>query len=339
MFTSTTSTLTRPHARRRSILLVAAATAAAITAMTAGGVADAAPISNTPTIQLGRFAIPATAPAYVNGGDLLPRINGTLGNPTTIFMSGSTVVATAGSQVIEIPGGSATWGTGVRTNDTIAASTSQTWYFQRVGWVGVGTPAVDGVRRVVGAPAYKIIQYNPSGGYTCLDALGGSGAPGTAVGSSRCAANNENSTNQLWIVASTAQSNDTFNPATGIRDEGSARQIFSPPLQQSNAANATGLENSIIMNVASLVDHGWDTTQTPVLSAAVDNTRGVHSRLWLKAPTDWPADTTNSTWNITPSYTFNAIITPQDKCAGVKGVAALACGGTFEDYFDWLNTH
>jgi hypothetical protein len=49
-------------------------------------------LTNGPTIHLGQYSIPHSAPAYVNGGDLPALYNGTLGNPTAMVLTRSTIV-------------------------------------------------------------------------------------------------------------------------------------------------------------------------------------------------------------------------------------------------------
>jgi hypothetical protein len=119
------------------------------------------------------------------------------------------------------------------------------------------------------------------------------------VDSYGCNPNQVDQTNQLWIVGSPAQVNNTINPATGAFDGGSAPQVFSPTLQGS-APGQSGLQGSVIENVASLATSGWNTAQAPVLSADNNNPEGINSELTLQ-PQTVLASPANSTWNIVPS--------------------------------------
>ena len=148
-----------------------AATAVGLAAMTvSAGSASADTLVNGPTIHLGQYAVPGHAPAYVDGGDVLPQIEGTLGNPSSIFMTGSSAVLTANTQVVEVPNGSTTWGVQAATNVSNGGS-AQSWFFQRVGWVGVETPSVSDPTKL-GVPVYKIINFKPGGSRTCLEGMG-----------------------------------------------------------------------------------------------------------------------------------------------------------------------
>jgi hypothetical protein len=288
------------------ILARAAVTASAVglAVMALGGMnAYADTLTNGPTVQLGQYSIPSVVPAYVNGGRLLPTGNGTLGNPAAIVLTGNTSDNSANFDVVQIPGNSTNWGTQLATGPGNQLS-GQTWYFQRVGYIGVTTPAMsqsdaNGHPELLGTPVYMIVNYNPNGTVTCLDGWGGNPGPGSVVDSYGCNPNQVDQTNQLWIVGSPAQVNNTINPATGAFDGGSAPQVFSPTLQGS-APGQSGLQGSVIENVASLATSGWNTAQAPVLSADNNNPEGINSELTLQ-PQTVLASPANSTWNIVPS--------------------------------------
>jgi hypothetical protein len=284
--------------------VTASVAAVGLAAMALGGTnAYADTLTNGPTVHLGQYAIPSTAPAYVNGGDLLPANNGTLGNPAAIVLTGSAADGTVNTDVVQIPNNSTTWGTQLATGAGTQAS-GQTWYFQRVGYIDVNTPETSqlhaaGHPEELATPVYMIINYNPGRGFTCLDGWGGNPGAGSVVDSYGCNPNQVDQTNQLWIVGSPAQSNNTVNPTTGAFDGGSAPQVYSSDLQGSTFATS-GLQDSVIENVASLAASGWSTAQAPVLSADSSNAQGMSSELTLQPQTS-PASTANSTWSIVDS--------------------------------------
>ncbi len=272
--------------------LTAVAATAALGVAVGGTAAYAATVPNGPTVQLGTYSIPGSAPQYTSGGDLLPLYNGTLGNPAAVVITGSGGSVTASSQVATVPNGS----TGQAPGGTPAA---QTWYFQRIGYVGATTPAMTsaGGTDMLAVPVYKIINYNTDGTHTCLEAYGvGDPNAGQAAESDVCDVNQVNQTNQLWIVGSPAQANATMNATTGTFD-GSSPQIYSSYLQGS-ATGASGLSDSVIENVAGLEADGWNTSQAPALHA------DPNSPLTLKLQ-DYPVTSQNATWNIVPASDLN----------------------------------
>ena len=323
IFCSSRSAARRPG---RRLALLAAAVAVSATALSLGaGAASADTLVNTGTVHLGNYRVPVflnaamPVPGTPEDNGFLPSHDGSIGQLTTLIL-GRLANYTDPVQVLESSDSSASWGTEVRTDDSMANAIGQRFRFQRVGWVGVQSPAVDGVTRVVGAPVYRILSISGTAGSPlCLEASGGSGAAFTDVDQYGCNPNQTNQTNQLWVVASAAQSNATFTPA-GVYDHGSAGEDFSPALQQADASTATGLQDSVLFNLASLNEHGWKTAETPVLSATVDNMLGRDTRLQLMPPTTWPANANNSTWNIA------APLIQDDRCAGLTGYALLVCG-------------
>ena len=61
---------------------------AGLAALTFGaGAAHADTLPNGALVQLGQYPIPSTPAAGFSGGDALPTIPGTLGNPTELFMN------------------------------------------------------------------------------------------------------------------------------------------------------------------------------------------------------------------------------------------------------------
>ena len=344
MAEATTSTTPETAKRRRGVRMrgltrpriaaTAAVAAFGLSALTAGA-ASASTMADGPTIQLGNYAVPSSAPQYVTGGDLLPQDNGTLGDPASIVMTGSGGNLTADNQAVTIPNDTITFATQTSTS-AMSTSPAQTWYFQRVGYAGVTTPAMTdmGGTDMLGVPVYKIINYNPDGMHTCLEAFGNQPAAGSIVDINGC--NLPNQTNQLWVIGTAGQTNDTMNATTGAFDGNSSPQIYSRYLQGSTTGQP-GLSNSVIENVATLQANGWNTSQAPVLTADSANLAGVNSPLTLQSQ-QWPATSQNSTWTIVPGYNFNAPGSSGGDCAGVTGYEALVCGGGFQAYYNWVNS-
>ena len=185
------------HAAARAnparIAATAAVAAFGLTALTAGA-ASAGTVANGPTIQLSQYPVPASAPQpqHVPGGGMLPQDNGVLGNAASIAVTG--VRSPDAPEVVTIPGGSSAWGTQLETDEPSTAPTlgpAQVWYFQRVGYAGVNTPATTaaGGTDMLAVPVYRIINYNPDGLYTCLEALGSQPSAGSIVDSNGCDVN------------------------------------------------------------------------------------------------------------------------------------------------------
>jgi len=308
MAEATTSTTPETAKRRRGVRLrgltrpriaaTAAVAAFGLTALTAGA-ASASTVPNGPTIQLAQYPVPASAPQpqHVTGGGMLPLDDGTLGNAASIAVTGDRTPEPP--QVVTIPGGSSAWGTQLETDEPSTSPTlgpAQVWYFQRVGYAGVNTPATTaaGGTDMLAVPVYRIINYNPDGLSTCLEALGSQSAAGSIADSNDCDVNGAPQTNQLWVVGSPGQTNDTINATTGAFDGNSSAQIYSSYLQGSSTAES-GLSDSVVENVATLAANGWNTAQAPVLSADANSTGGA-SPLTLQAQSTLTSD--NSTWNI-----------------------------------------
>ncbi len=335
---------------KTGLAATAAAAGLAVTMLGATAAHATAPLTNGPTIQLGTYNnIPASAPAYVTNGDLLPQFNGTLGNAVDIFMTGqSNVYTTNDTYALGIPGASTTWGTQVSTG-TYTGATSQEWFFQRVGYVGVNTPLTAwqnsqddpnfGNNVELAVPVYRILNYNPADpavGFTCLESRNEFGAAGSIVESDNCNPNPPAQTagNQLWIVGSATQTNDIINSTTGAflyPGSYAVGQEYSDYLQNdvpSGSWTEGTLDGSVIENVASLWNNGWNTATAPVLSADYTNMDGINSGLQLDHQAQ-PAYYGNSTWNLVPAYTPAAPSTnnPNNTCSGISGFSVLLCGG------------
>ncbi|HEV7653507.1 MAG TPA: hypothetical protein VGP36_02065 [Mycobacteriales bacterium] len=172
------------------------AATAVVTAALGLGVAAAAPASASATTLPG--------PAYVPGGDVLPQIDGTTGNPALI---GSDSFLTG--QVISDPNDSSAWGTPAQTSLWFGSNT-QRLYFHRVDTRRLTYDALDsaGISHTVSmnAGAYKIMHYTADGHALCLDADGSHGAPGAgaAVNWYGCDPNAANQPNQLWTMGTVA---------------------------------------------------------------------------------------------------------------------------------------
>jgi hypothetical protein len=286
------------------VLARAAVTASAVgvAVMALGGAnAYADPLPNGPTVHLGAYQVPSTPPAYANDGDLLPLYDGTMGNPAAIVMTGSTNYSNI--FMIQIPGNPAVRSTQLQTGLGSHAS-GQTWYFQREGYIDVKTPETSqldaaGNPELLATPVYRIVNYNPDGTSTCLEGQGATPGAGSIVDYSGCDPAGPDAPNQLWVVGSPAQSNHTHDATTGAYDGGSAPQVYSDYLQ-GPTSGVSGLQGSVLENVASLSASGWNTATAPVLSTAASNALGTDFELRLQSQTA-PAWSANSTWDIVDS--------------------------------------
>jgi hypothetical protein len=316
----------RSRVRRRTFrrlwlrsVVGAAVVSAGLAALTFGaGAAHADTLPNGALVQLGQYPIPSTPAAGFSGGDALPTIPGTLGNPTELFMN----QGGSSSQVLGVRGGSSAWATPTET-EAATGSTGQIWRFQLVGSIAVLTQTSQEIAThenpsglLQDVPVYKIISYHPDGTHTCLDAFGGSGAAGTMVNSDECDPYQFNQTNQLWIIGNTEQDNSMMNSEgqTYMFTPGDpATTPFFPRWLTSNlqanpwhgAAGVYGDPNSVIESVASVQASGLDTTKAPVLSASYNNLLGVNSAIWLQTQ-QWPVLQANSTWLIHDTTTTTA---------------------------------
>ena len=138
-----------------------------------------------------------------------------------------------------------------------------------------------------------------------------------------CNPNQVNQTNQLWVVGSPADMAQIFNASGSLVPNLVVSEPFSNYLQTDAAS---GLSDSVIENVATLVADGWGTTTAPVLSATYSNLAGIDSGLVLQAQT-FPVETMNSTWDIEPAFTPPPSNSSNNPCAGLNAYAALLCVG------------
>lgn len=287
----------------RPALASAAAAAAFGLATITAGAASASSLPNSPTIQLAQYPIPASPPQpqHIIGGGMLPLDDGAEGTAASIAVTGFR--NPDGPQMVTNPGGSNSPGTQLEISDFTSTSPiaeGQIWYFQRVGYIGVNTPATTaaGGTDKLATPVYRIINYNPfSGLWTCVQAgLGENPGSGSIVDSNVCDVSGAPQTSQLWVVGSPSQTNNTINATTGAFDGNSSPQIYSTALQGSSTAEP-GLSDSVIENVAALVETGSNTSKAPVLSS--NSIGGGGASLSLQSQS--LATSQGATWNITPA--------------------------------------
>ena len=172
-----------------------------------------------------------------------------------------------------------------------------------MGYIGVNTPATTGGPDMLAVPVYRIMNYNPEYGlWTCLQAgLGEDPAAGSIADSNDCDVNGAPQTNQLWVVGSPAETNDTINATTGAFDGNTSPQLYSEYLQ-AEPSYTPGLFDSAIENVATLADNGWNTSQAPVLSADATPDGG-DSPVTLQSQEEGTSvNSQNSTWYIMVGY-------------------------------------
>ncbi len=292
----TTASWRRRPTRRGAAAVAAVAGLALAGAVLGGPAANADTIPNGATVDLLSTPVPATPPAYAaststaTDGGALPDQNGQMGNPVQLTMTSG--------QVLAVQGGSTAWGTPVATENS-TGDASETWRFQRVGWVDVtaGNTFVNSDwQPLFGEPVYKIVNYNPDGSYTCLDANGNDIAEGGAITSYGCDPNELNQTNQLWIVAgnegdpaSTHDLADSDGAWTGGSDTADGNDL--------SFEEGTVGQYSLI-NLASVVSNGMDMYNALIASSVGNDIQGVDSTSMLWSPTDWPASTSNSLYGL-----------------------------------------
>ncbi|MEV4517883.1 hypothetical protein AB0K00_54100 [Dactylosporangium sp. NPDC049525] len=253
------------------------------------------PVSG-PDVHLGAYPVPAT-PAYNASSPVLPEVDGTMGRPTTIAMTGGPATS-ADPQVLTA------WywqaGNPVSTASPWTGS-GQTWSFQRIGYIGVINPSVDPQYSLrLATPVYRIITY-ASGSPQCLMATGVASS-GTPVTAPSCAAPSDPwATSQLWLIGSPGRTNAIIDANTGAFTGGSAYQFYSPPLQGPYVGTAPDYQHSVIENFMSVGFNFQDVTRATVVSAAVANPDGISSPVELRGQTQSPADASNSTWNLVPA--------------------------------------
>jgi hypothetical protein len=257
--------------------------------------ASADVLANSNSVHLGAYRVPATAPAATDSTPVLPEVDGTIGRPTRITMTGDAAVGST-NQVLNVDN-LATTNNGPVSTAPLGGVTHQAFFFQRVGYVGVINPSVNPEYSLrLATPVYKIIHFT-SDGSECLVA-DGSASAGTAVTTLGCDINGYNQTNELWLVGSPDRINNTIDASTGAFTGGWANQFFSPALQGGFAGTAGDYQHSVIENLSSVDLNHWDVTQATVLSAGVDNANGINSVVEVRGQTQSPASPSNSTWNL-----------------------------------------
>ena len=278
------SRISRPAKR---VIVGTGATAIAATAllgMTATA-ANADTLPNGPFINLFNTPVPASPPGYVSStdattaGGALPTGNGQVGNPLQLTLSSG--------QVLGVQGGSTAWGTPV-VSENSTGKANEIWRFQRVGWVDIA----DGGTLLVAEPVFKVINYSPSGGRTCLDADGNDIADGGAITSYGCDPNQSNQTNQLWMVAGSQYDPADFHLAA----DASTGALTSEPWQVigSDLVATSAVGQYSLINLASAVNNGMDMFDALTLSSTVSNMLGQNSPSDLWDPSEWPADSSNA---------------------------------------------
>jgi hypothetical protein len=279
--------------KTRHLLTAALAAAGAATVLLSSGTANAdTPVPAWMQPSLASYGVPMTAPDYVPGGDLLPQIPGTLGNPVQLLMNSQ-------NQAIGAP--DANWGTELQTQDAQQGATSQTFYFERMGTVHVNLP-----NGFAGVGVYRILHYSSSG-VTCMDGLGGSPAAWTPIGLYGCDPNHAGQTNQLWIIG-------RIDDQVAQGSEQSINAALTYAFGESGADSAA----YTIENLSTVVDNNATTSATPVLSATESNLRGYHSGIDLASQTGVAFDF-NSMWNVVSAVIPKAANTNPSKpnCVGI----------------------
>ncbi len=291
----TTASGRRRTTRRGAATVLAVAGLALAGAVLGAPAANADTIPNGATVELSSTPVPASPPAYVSStdaatdGGALPEANGQMGNPVQLTLGNG--------QVLGVQGGSTAWGTPVATENS-TGDANETWRFQRVGWVDVttGNRLITGEPTLYGEPVYKIVNYNPDGSDTCLDADGNDIAEGGAITSYGCDPNEFNQTNQLWIVA--GNQNDPENTHELAYSDGTWTIFYgSADGNELSFVDGTKGQDSLI-NLASVVSNGMDMYNALIASSVGNNIQGVDSTSMLWSPTDWPASTANSLYGL-----------------------------------------
>ncbi len=313
----------KARAWRLAAVAATAATAASVLGLAAGPAMADTTLTNGPTIQIGQFT-----PTDSYGSALvLPGNNGNTGVPTQIFVRSNTP-QTDQALTMDLDTGDAG---PVSTSDETDAPGAQDWHFQRIGYVGLSTPASAALismgapsTLLQAVPVYHIVSnvHANYDGPNCLTAMGT--AAGSTVASEPCYSN---SPSQMWVVGTTSEDDQFIDGstgqyytmpfghtaqsiqnaimvATGPYGEANWEQWFSTALQP----DGTPSPEAVIENVAALAADGWNTNTAPVL-AAVGNLAGVNSGVTLEAQ-DWPAIGADATWllsamNLASPTTYN----------------------------------
>jgi hypothetical protein len=263
--------------------------------------ASAATITNlNSSMHLGNYSVPATPPAYDASTPVLPEVDGTLGRPARILMTGDASLGTNNDALTAptTPGTRNNMKNGAVMTDT-SGYDHQAWYFQRMGYVGVINPAVNpDYPTRLGTPVYRIIHYEDNGAY-CVNS-GLEGKVGSILEMRPCGTSAYNDDLELWLIGSPGRTNNIFDTSTGSFTGAYANQYFSPALQSAFAGGPADYEHSVIENLDAVMWASMDVTKSTVASAGVDNPTGDYSRLEVLGQTQSPVNSSNSTWNLVP---------------------------------------
>ena len=326
----------KPRAWRLATVAATAATAASLLGLAVGPAMADTTLTNGPTIQIGQF----TPTLGYGSTSILPGNNGVLGALTQIFLRSNTPQT---DQSLTADFNNVAGEGSVSTSD-LNAPDFQYWTFQRVGYVGLSTPASAELismgapsTLLQAVPVYQIIsQVETSNTTNCLTAM--ATAAGSTVASESCSSN---SPSQMWVVGATSEDNQFIDGstgqfytlpfghtaqsiqnaimvATGPAGEANWEQWFSTALQP----GGTPSPEAVIENVAALAADGWNTNTAPVL-AATGNLAGVNSGVTLEAQ-DWPTIGADATWLLaavnlssptTYSQTYGSTSTASAQCS------------------------
>jgi hypothetical protein len=294
----TRSSRTRKLAASAAISITAAVGVGALLPASPASAA-ALPMYNAST-QLGAYPVPATEPN--SSTPVLPQVDGAVGRPTQIAMTGNAEITKPQALGVMRYAGSSN--SHVMTlNATVSAST--TWHFQRIGFTAVANPSTDPQASLrLATPVYRIINY-AYGGPECLTAQAvvppATPVIDAPVTASTCVAPGDpGDTSQLWLVGSPGLKNAIFDISTGTFTPSSASQYYSPALQRTFVGATPDYQHSVIENFDSLTVNSTnnDVTQTPVLSAEIFQPNGQGSTAGLHGQTEPSTDIDNSTWDL-----------------------------------------
>lgn len=274
-------------------------------------------VPSTPFVKAWQIPLPATAPAGSTSANAIPvghdGTRGNVGNPVRIFVAGNG----ATDQAISVLPGGGSGAQAVVTRPTSMPQTTapQTWHLQFLGHVSTtgtmtntlftGLSAYYPRNIKQGLAIYKIVKYEADGTARCLDAFGGTGAPGTEVKLNQCDVTAVNQPNQLWTISYTTHGATLIDGETGspFLLDGNMRafpQWVNVRLQEHPNPTGRGYDGSgksVIQSVASLAANNWYTEEATVLSAA-SNATGSSSILTLRAPDDPSVVQGNSMWTV-----------------------------------------
>jgi hypothetical protein len=293
----TRSSLIRKLAASAAISITAAVGVGAL--LPASPASAALPMYN-PSTQLGAYPVPATEPS--SSTQVLPQVDGAVGTPTQIAMTGNADVTRPQALGVMRYAGSST--SHVMTLNAIF-SADTTWHFQRIGFTAVVNPSTNPQASLrLATPVYRIINY-AFGGPECLTAQAvvppATPVIDAPVTASTCVAPGQvGDTSQLWLVGSPGLKNAIFDLSTGTFTPSSAYQYYSPAVQRTFVGATPDYQHSVIENFDSLTLNSTnnDVTQTPVLSAEIFQPNGQGSTAGLHGQAEPSTDTSNSTWNL-----------------------------------------